>query len=183
MDFFFMPSIVLFPFFRTSIYMSVCIYTHTLSLSFSIFFCVLFWIRIFIYFLQASLSNAFISYKDLCQQNMTYVEFLFSISISLIGNQSSRKRRGRPIHCSPRNGKQIQQTLKKNSPSVQLLAHMLIAGSGGRCKYCSTRTSLVFSSIKCSFCEIFLCVEKTKSCFLLFHEKLVEVLRLINFSG
>ena len=69
------------------------------------------WIRIFVYFLQASLSNAFICYNDLSASNMTYIEFLASVSISLVGDQSSRKRRGRPVLISVKKQNEIQRTL------------------------------------------------------------------------
>ena len=136
------------------------------------------WIRIFIYFLEASLSNAFICYKDLNVTNMNYAEFLSSISTSLIdNNQNSRKRRGRPISLSARKQSEVQQVLKQNKPSaVQLSAHMPVAGSKGRCRYCSTRSSPVVSSIKCNFCNVSLCVKRKKNCFLLFHERIVQVL-------
>jgi hypothetical protein len=131
------------------------------------------WIRIFVYFLQASLSNAFICYNDLSESNMTYIEFLASVSISLVGDQSSRKRRGRPVLISVRKQNEIQRTLGNKKPSpAQFSAHMPVAGSRGRCKYCSTRASPVFSSIKCNFCGVALCVKRKKNCFLLFHEKL-----------
>ena len=130
------------------------------------------WIRIFVYFLQASLSNAFICYNDLNERNMAYVEFLSSVSISPIDNQSSQKRRGSPVGISSRKQSEIQRTLGNKPSAAQLLAHMPVAGSRGRCKYCSTRASTVFSCIKCNFCDISLCVKRKRNCFLLFHEKL-----------
>ena len=128
------------------------------------------WIRIFIYFLEASLSNAFICYKDLNVTNMNYAEFLSSISTSFVdNNRNSRKRRGRPISVSARKQTEVQKVLKQNIPSaVQLSAHMPVAGSKGRCRYCSTRSSLVFSSIKCNRCNISLCVKRKKIVFCYF---------------
>ncbi len=89
--------------------------------------------------------------------------------MSLVGDQSSRKRRGRTVFISVRKQNEIQRTLGNNKPSA---AHMPVAGSRGRCKYRSTRASPVFSSIKCNFCGVSLCVKRKKNCFLLFHEKL-----------
>ena len=131
------------------------------------------WLRIFIYFLQASLSNAFVCYNDLSQQTTTYQEFLASVATSLKSDQNSPRKRGRPIHFSERKQKQIQQTLKNKHSSGKLLAHMPIAGTRGRCRYCCTRAVPVFSSIKCSFCGVSLCVKRNKNCFLLFHETCV----------
>ena len=131
------------------------------------------WIRIFLYLLRAALSNAFVCYNDLHEKDVTYAEFLCSVSMSLISDQSSRKRRGRPVHLSHAKEKQIQQTLTSKSSSIQLLAHMPVAGSKGRCRLCSTKAFPVFSTIKCSFCGVALCVKKSKNCFLTFHQKLV----------
>ena len=130
------------------------------------------WIRILVYFLQASLSNAFICYNDLNERNMAYVEFLSSVSISLIDNQSLRKRRGPSAGISLRKQSEIQPTLGNKPLVAQLLAHMPVAGSRGRCKYYSTTVSPVFSNIKCNFCDVSLCVKQKNNCFLLFHEKL-----------
>lgn len=58
------------------------------------------WIRIFLYFLQASLTNAFICYNDLPQSKLSYLQFLYSVSTSLIGNHNLSKKKGRPIHFS-----------------------------------------------------------------------------------
>ncbi|UJR12827.1 hypothetical protein I4U23_005296 [Adineta vaga] len=128
------------------------------------------WFRIFIYFLQASLSNALICYNDLNEQHMDYIDFLSSISMSLIGDVSTRKRKGRPVHFSAQKLRRIQMTTKNKSLSTQLLAHMPVAGPKGRCGYCSTKARPIFSNIKCSFCGISLCVKQHKNCFLLFHE-------------
>lgn len=117
------------------------------------------WTHVLVYFLQVNLSNASICYNDSSESNMTYAKFLSSVSMSLIGGQSSRKRKGRPVLISARKQSEIQRTLGNNKPSAaQFSAHMPVAGSRGRCKYCSTRASPVFSSIKCNFCDMFLFV-------------------------
>ena len=91
-------------------------------------------------------------------------ELLSSISTSLIGdNQDPRKRRGRPTSLAARKRSKVQQVLKQNKPlAVQLSAHMPIAGSKGRRRYRSTRNSPVFGGIKCSFCNVSLCVKREK---------------------
>jgi hypothetical protein len=58
------------------------------------------WFCIFLFFLQASLSNAFVCYNDVCQPRLTYSEFLCRVSTSLIGDRNLPKRRGRPVHLS-----------------------------------------------------------------------------------
>lgn len=131
------------------------------------------WFRIFIYFFRASLSNSFICYNDLNQQRMTYLEFLSSISLSLVGDRSSRKRRGRPVYFSAQKRRRIQSTSGNESLSTPLVAHMPVAGPKGRCGYCSTKARPIFSNIKCSFCNISFCVKQGKNCFLLFHENIL----------
>jgi len=68
-----------------------------------------------------------------------YVEFLSSVSISLIDDQSSWRRRGRPVGISARKQSEIQHTLGKKPPAAQLSAHMPVAGSRGRCKNIAVR--------------------------------------------
>ena len=131
------------------------------------------WFRIFIYFLRASISNAFICYNDLNQQRMDYIDFLSSISMSLIGDVSLRKRRGRPIHFSAQKRRRIQMATKNKSLSTPLLTHMPVAGPKGRCGYCSTKARPIFSNIKCSFCGISFCVKQHRNCFLLFYEDIL----------
>jgi hypothetical protein len=65
----------------------------------------------FFFFLQASLSNAFVCYNDVCQPQLTYSEFLCRVSTSLIGDRNLPKKRGRPIHLSIQKQNQIQRTL------------------------------------------------------------------------
>jgi len=123
------------------------------------------WFRIFIYFLRTSLSNAFICYNDLNQQHTAYVAFLSSISMSLIGDQSSQKRRAKPIDFSAQKRRQIQPTPGNKYLSTLLLVHMPVVGPRGRCGYCSTKARPIFSNLKCNICGICFCVKQYKNCF------------------
>ena len=93
--------------------------------------------------------------------------------MSLIGDVSTRKRKGRSVHFSAQKLRRIQMTTKNKSLSTPLLAHIPVAGPKGSCGYCSTKARPIFSNIKCSFCGISLCVKQHKNCFLLFHENTV----------
>ena len=121
--------------------------------------------RIFLHFFQASLSNAFICYNDLCQPKSSYVQFLCSVSTSLIGDHNVPKKNGRLIHLSIRKRNLIQQTTVNEHAPTKLLAHMPVVGSKRRFRYCSTKAKTVFSTVKCSLCNISLCVKQDKNCF------------------
>ena len=131
------------------------------------------WFRIFIYSLRASLSNAFICYNDLNEKHMDYIDFLYSISMSLTDDVSSGKRRSRPIHFSAQKRRRIQMTTENKFLSSPLLAHMPVAEPKRRCGYCNTKAHPIFSKIKCSFCGISICIKQQKNCFLLFHQNTV----------
>jgi hypothetical protein len=53
------------------------------------------WLRIFIYFLNASISNSFICYNQLAQDKITYLNYMVPVAKSLCSG-SERIRRGRP---------------------------------------------------------------------------------------
>lgn len=78
------------------------------------------WFRIFVYFLRASLSNAFVCYNDLKEKYMNFIDFLSSIAMLLIDDQSSRKRRGRSIRFPTQKRWQIQGTPENKSLSILL---------------------------------------------------------------
>lgn len=60
------------------------------------------------------------------EKNIIYVEFLCPVSMSLIGDQSSQKRRAGPIQLSQNKEKQIQWTLQNISSSARLSEQMPI---------------------------------------------------------
>jgi hypothetical protein len=53
------------------------------------------WLRMFIYFLNASIFNSFICYNQLAQDNVTYLNYMVSVAKSLCSG-SERISRGRP---------------------------------------------------------------------------------------
>ncbi len=112
------------------------------------------WFRIFLFFLQANLSNEFVCYNDLYQPMLTYLEFLCRVSTLRVGDQNLPKRKGRPVHLSIQKRNHIQQTLASERSPSKLLAHMSVAAPRESCRYCSTKANPVLSSVKCSFCDV-----------------------------
>ena len=77
------------------------------------------WIRIFLHFLNASLINSFICYKNLSRSNISTVEYMSSVSTALIGNSSSRKRLGRPLAITNRKRMCIEGSISDSVSSEQ----------------------------------------------------------------
>ena len=73
-----------------------------------------------------SLINSFIHFKDLSNSNTSTVDYISSVSTTLIGNYSNRKRPGRPLAMSNQKKMRVEKSVRdtENSETPQLLAHM-----------------------------------------------------------
>ena len=121
------------------------------------------WLRIFFYFLNVALSNAFVLYrKDHPHDNMRYLQFLASIVEELIGrNTSIKKKSGRPLSnfCVKKHKKGERKISVSNEIRFSnVCAHLPISTSRRRCAYCSTKSNEQRSAIECSTCKMALCV-------------------------
>ena len=98
------------------------------------------WLRIFFHFLNTSLSNSFIHYRYSSGSKMSALEYVSSISTTLIGDYYSRKSVRRSLAISDQKRRRIENNRShlENFEKPQLLAHMPEVISGRRrCAYCS----------------------------------------------
>lgn len=93
---------------------------------------------------------------------------LSDLCITHYDNQNLSKRKGRPIQLPIQKRNRILQTCTSEHPPSKLLAHMPVTTSRGRCWYCSTKSSPVFSIVKCSFLwRLPLCKTKRRTVFVI----------------
>lgn len=128
------------------------------------------WHRIFWYFLDVSLINSYILFKQRSDGNtLSLKTFRLSVALGLIGAKPDLPKKGR---------KQGNiEPLSNFKPTVPLevrfdkCAHMPVHGKPRRCAHCSTRKEPHKSSWSCSTCNVGLCLNDKKNCFAPFHEK------------
>ena len=121
------------------------------------------WLRLFIFFLNASIFNSFICYNQLAQDKLSYLNYMVSIAKSLCSG-AERRSRGRPP----------SETSKvASSQSILHLdneMHLPVKGTRRRCAYCSTKEEQVRSTIECYTCKLAFCVTDEKNCFFDYHK-------------
>ena len=116
------------------------------------------WLRIFIYFLNASVFNSFICYNQLDQDKLTYLNYMVSVAKSLC-SISERIHRGRPP----------SENKSKLAPPKTVLnfdheMHLPVKGKRRRCAYCSTKEANFRSNIECFTCKLPFCLKEEKNC-------------------
>jgi hypothetical protein len=117
------------------------------------------WLRIFIHFLKASISNSFICYNQLTEDKPAYLNYMVSVAKSLCcGNE--RPSRGR----SP-SEKKSKPVSSKTILNFDNEMHLPVKGTRRRCAYCSTKKTEVRSNIECSTCKLAFCLKDEKNCF------------------
>jgi hypothetical protein len=112
------------------------------------------WLRMFIYFLNASIFNSFICYNQLAQDKLTYLNYIVSVAKSLCSG-SERVSRGRP----PSENKS-KLTSSKTVLNFVNEMHLPVKGQRRRrCAYCSTKETNFRSNIECFTCKLSFCVK------------------------
>lgn len=127
------------------------------------------WHRIFFYFLDASVVNAYCLYKMLPLDNKASAkDFRRNIIDGLVAHTLVS------LHSRRKNiGPAIQ--IKKSKPFVPdeirlcSVAHQPVRSSRRRCGLCSSKAKPVRTDWQCSTCQVPLCLGKEKQCFQIFH--------------
>jgi hypothetical protein len=122
------------------------------------------WLRIFIYFLNASISNSFICYNQLAQDKITYLNYMVSVAKSLCSG-SERIRRGRPP-----SGRKPKLASPQTVLTFDNEMHLPVKTTRRRCAYCSTKEAEVRSDIECFTCKLAFCLKEGKNCFFDYHK-------------
>lgn len=130
------------------------------------------WVKLFYYFIDCSIVNSYILYKESVpkkEKPISHLKFRTILADELIAAYNSRKRRG-PLMSGDKKikklggrGVSIENIVRRNN----LGDHLPIKGTSRRCSYCSTAKKTKRSQIICRRCEVALCLE----CFAPFHEK------------
>lgn len=127
------------------------------------------WHRIFFYFIDASISNAFIINK-LKNSDLKLKNFRRQIVLSLVAKQSisiNKKRACEVLKESVNLGKRKPFTPKSIRHADS--AHQPIRDSRRRCANCSTSKKEVRTDWICTICKIPLCLSKRRNCFQAYH--------------
>ncbi|XP_050301509.1 piggyBac transposable element-derived protein 4-like [Anthonomus grandis grandis] len=125
------------------------------------------WHRIFFFFLDAAVVNAFVLYKGLQLPPLSMKDFRRSIIEGLVAEALvARKRSASSFETI---------AIKKNKPYVseevrfEGSTHQPERGTRRRCANCSTKKNQVRTEWVCSVCNVPLCLTKNKTCFQDFH--------------
>jgi len=128
------------------------------------------WQRIFFYFMDASIVNAHVIYKELCPEKTPLKQFKRDISRECVSKTLVQKRRitVEPSSPSPVSIKKGKPTV---SPSIRMehSAHQPTRSTRRRCTVCSTKDNgnmykLEMFNLLCS-----VMLGKNKTCFLQYH--------------
>lgn len=132
-----------------------------------------YYMKIFYHFLDVSVVNAWLLYRRHMRQNeqdhMTLLNFRIDIANSLIQyGKKIMKRRGRP---SNKPTQVRQRVVTSVGPPLEVrydgVEHWPVEDRRERCVQCKERG--MFSSFKCTKCDVSLCIKKNRNCFTAFH--------------
>lgn len=134
------------------------------------------WMKLFFYFVNATIVNSYIMYTLTVKQNsnnvkpLSHLMFRSLLADELIGQFSNRKNVG-PISIpstkkKPKDIGEGRLILPGNNSRLQNVGkHIPIPGNYNRCRLCSTKKNVKRSKIHCIECNVALCLK----CFLPFH--------------
>lgn len=124
------------------------------------------WHRIFFYFLDATIVNAFIIAKELMSYQECMKSFRLEIVDGLVAASYTQKRKS--------TGPTIKVSKYKPHIPVEVRkyesAHQPRRGSRRRCALCSTKAKQIRTDWGCSICNVPLCLGKQKDCFQNYHK-------------
>ncbi|KAF9409727.1 hypothetical protein HW555_011017 [Spodoptera exigua] len=143
------------------------------------------WHRIFFHFLDCSVVNSFLVYKELQStsrpelETLTLKNFRRSVYQGLLAPAYVNQRRHHSVDSprssgAPSSGPAV---IKRHKPTVadeirlESNRHQPERSTSRRCAKCSTSNTPVRTVWKCKTCNVPLCLRKGKSCFEDFHKK------------
>lgn len=139
------------------------------------------WHRVFFYFIDASITNAFIIYKLLGKKDKKMKEFRREIVHELVAAKTVNSIRKR---LSYEMADTIKLGRKKPTTSSAIRhtdsAHQPVRDTRRRCANCSTAKNEVRTDWICSVCRIPLCLSKRRNCFQDYHY--VSLMEIAEFN-
>ena len=132
------------------------------------------WHRIFFGLLDRTLANSFIVYKKVGKENLSMLTFR-RLFVQALMTLSKPPKVGRPLGSSPlpasKKRRKSEYSVAKSICLENRGCHWLIFDTKrGRCEVCSQSKVESRPYSKCSTCQIFLCCNDKKNCFVIFHD-------------
>nr|CAH7734315.1 unnamed protein product [Callosobruchus chinensis] len=122
--------------------------------------------RIVWHFVDTTIVNAYILFqKRTSGSSLDLKKFRINVASGLIGARYAQRRKGRKSF-------EVVNTFKKIVPiekRIDKAAHMPIYSSSRRCANCSTKKEAHRSMWSCTVCEVALCLNDKRNCFLAYH--------------
>eukprot|EP00102_Acyrthosiphon_pisum_P020738 XP_016657948.1 PREDICTED: piggyBac transposable element-derived protein 4-like [Acyrthosiphon pisum] len=126
------------------------------------------WHRIFFHFLDVSVVNAFILFRESSQgSTLNIKQFRLAVVAGLVGLPST----------SSKGRKQLPKKINLFKPKIPIeqrfsnVGHPPQSCSSRRCNNCSTKGKPHRTKWECMSCKIGLCLTNEKNCFISFHTK------------
>ena len=120
--------------------------------------------------IDRSICNAFVVHKKLKDKNCTLLNFRRSVSQSLI-TLGKPPKVGRPL-STPSNQLTVSKRRKSNYSTPSSIRtenvgiHWVVHDpKRGRCEVCSKKKVESRPFLKCSACNVYLCIDKKRNCF------------------
>lgn len=128
------------------------------------------WKRLFFFFLDIVIINCYILKKIV--EQISHLEFRLALIDDIIntyGNVESKKRKTTE-NCDVK----IKRISKNSIPQerLDLGNHYPIVITPHECKVCRLQQKRSMTTIKCSLCDVPICVKKDSTCWLNWHEKI-----------
>ena len=126
------------------------------------------WHRLFWHFLDLSVVNAFIIFRDRGPtKSLNLKEFRLAVVAGLVGAAPCTPKIGRKSSDTPPNR---YKTSVPYEIKFDKCAHLPIHGNKVRCAHCSTRSQPHRTRWHCSSCHVGLCLTEKSNCFFKFHQ-------------
>ncbi|KAK3726474.1 hypothetical protein RRG08_005078 [Elysia crispata] len=134
--------------------------------------------QMFFELVDSTLVNSFIVFCKVTQeQQLSLLNFLRSVALSLLA-MSRPPKMGRSLSASPCPSPVPAKKRRKTEFSVSDAVRLEQAGvhyvvykkDRGRCEVCSAKGVQSRPHSKCNMCDVFLCCNEKKNCFLDFHD-------------
>ena len=130
------------------------------------------WLRIFFNFLNVALSNAFVIFKVQTDSDLTYLDFLSSITTALIEGEKTRKRVSPSMNSNRKRNRSSGRKISFDIPDKNE-PHLPIVGNQARCALCSTNKGTYKTVYHCSHCKRAFCMNSTRNCFYNYHNNIL----------
>lgn len=125
------------------------------------------WHRIFWHFIDATVVNAFLIYKQMgVNRDMSSKTFRLKLVEEMVGHKLPTKKGRKRTVAETNFSKPQVSSEKRRCQSAHLPIHM---NCRRRCAHCSTKAHTKRTIWKCSTCDVPLCIKPDSNCFLSFH--------------